>query len=53
MVIGNSSCGSLDVLDVCLQRDPQYQHTNRVKAKAAIQNKIEKVEVVDKVSMII
>ena len=55
--MGSSSGRSVRDLVVCLRRDPQYQHTNRIKASAAvpatIQNKIEKVEVVDRVSVII
>ena len=56
MVIGSSFGRSIAVFDVCLRREPQYQHTNKNKAKVAmpatIQNRIEKVEVVDKVSVI-
>ena len=56
MVMGNSSGWSLAVLVVCLRRDPQYQQTRRVKAKmaipATIQNRIEKMEVVERVSSI-
>ena len=54
--MGNSSGRSLAGLDVCLCRDPQYQHTSRVRARMAIpitiQNRIEKVEVVDRVFLI-
>ena len=54
--MGSSSGRSVRDLDVCLRRDPQYQQTKRVKAKTAIpitvQNRIEKVEVVDRVSSI-